>query len=108
MQSKIIGTLCRGSVTFAQKGLWGHPAGAPKSIFRIGFAGAPAAIVPASISRLTTELAPTTQRSPTSTPLVTAQLTPNQQLEPISTGPFELNPCQVIGFSGSSKRCSAS
>src|ERR1700749_250282 len=49
-------------------------------------------------SRLTTELAPTTTRSPTVTPLVTAQLTPNQQLAPISTGPFEVKPCQVIGI----------
>ena len=57
---------------------------------------------------MTTELAPITQRSPTVTPLVTAQLTPNQQLAPISTGPFEVKPCQVIGSSGSSKRCSAS
>ena len=40
------------------------------------------------MSRVTTELAPITQRSPTLTPLVTAQLTPNQQLAPISTGPL--------------------
>jgi hypothetical protein len=53
---------------------------------------------------LTTELAPTTQRSPTVTPVVTAQLTPNQQLAPISTGPFEVKPCSVIGRSRSSKR----
>ena len=65
-----------------------HPPGAAKSILRIGFAGAPAAIVPASRSRVTTELAPITQRSPTLTPLVTAQLTPNQQLAPIFTGPL--------------------
>jgi hypothetical protein len=34
--------------------------------------GAPAAIVPSSTSRVTTELAPITQRLPTLTPLVTA------------------------------------
>src|SRR4051794_26907804 len=56
----------------------------------------------------TTELAPITQRSPISTPLVTTQLAPNQQLEPIRTGPFEVKPCHVIGLSGSSKRCAAS
>ena len=56
--------------------------------------GAPAAIVRGGRSRLTTELAPITQRSPTVTPLVTAQLTPNQQLAPISTGPFEVKPCR--------------
>ena len=42
---------------------------------------------------MTTELAPITQRSPTVTPVVTTQLTPNQQLAPISTGPFEVKPC---------------
>ena len=57
---------------------------------------------------MTTELAPTTQRSPIVTPLVTTQLTPNQQLEPILTGPFELKPWWVIGVVGSSKRWSAS
>ncbi len=56
----------------------------------------------------TTELAPITQRSPTVTPVVTTQLAPNQQLAPISTGPFEVKPCSVIGFSGSSKRWLAS
>ena len=54
------------------------------------------------------ELPAGTRDKPDETPLATAQLTPNQQLEPISTGPFELKPCQVIGRSGSSKRCSAS
>ena len=71
-----------------------------KSIWRIGFAGAPAAIVAGGRSRVTTELAPITQRSPTLTPLVTTQLTPNQQLAPISTGPFEVKPCSVIGCLG--------
>ena len=71
-------------------------------------AGAPAAIVPGGRSLLTTELAPITQRSPTVTPLVIAQLIPNQQLEPIRTGPLLVNPCQVIGVSGSSKRWAAS
>ena len=54
------------------------------------------------------DVAPITLRSPTSTPLVTTQLAPNQQLAPIRTGPLELNPCQVIGVSGSSKRWAAS
>ena len=49
---------------------------------------------------MTTELAPTTQRSPIVTPLVTTQLTPNQQLAPIRTGPFEVKPCQVTGLLG--------
>ena len=43
---------------------------------------------PGGRSRVTTELAPITQRSPIVTPLVTTQLTPNQQLAPISTGPL--------------------
>src|SRR6266487_3301661 len=71
-------------------------------------AGTPAAIVPGGRSRVTTELAPITQRSPTVTPLVTTQLTPNQQLEPILTGPLVVNPCSVTGVSGSLKRCSES
>ncbi len=54
------------------------------------------------MSRVTTELAPITQRSPMLTPLATTQWTPNQQLEPISTGPLLVKPCQVIGRSGSS------
>src|SRR6187549_1026769 len=71
-------------------------------------AGAPAAIEPGGRSFVTTEFEPITQRSPIVTPLVTTQLTPNQQLEPIRTGPLLVKPCQVIGFSGSSKRWSAS
>src|SRR5581483_7518824 len=72
------------------------------SIARITRAGAPAAITPAGMSSVTTELAPITQRSPISTPPVTTQLTPNQQLSPILTGPRGTNPCQVSGSSGSS------
>ncbi len=63
---------------------------------------APAATVISGRSRLTTEFAPTTQRSPIRTPLVTTTPAASQQLEPISTGPFEVKPCQVIGSSGSS------
>ena len=68
-------------------------------VFRT-LAGAPAAIVLGARSRVTTELAPITQRSPTLTPLVTTQLTPNQQLAPISTGPLVVKPCQVTGARG--------
>ena len=71
------------------------------------FAGAPAATTPAGRSCVTTEFAPITQRSPISTPLVTTQFAPNQQLEPIRTGPFEVNPCHVIGCVGSSNRWAA-
>ena len=71
-------------------------------------AGAPAAIEWAGRSWVTTELAPITQRSPIVTPLVTAVPQPSQQLEPTLTGPLEVKPCQVIGLSGSSKRCAAS
>ena len=72
------------------------------SISRITLAGAPAAIVPGGRSWVTTEFAPTTQRSPIVTPPVTTQLTPNQQLEPIRTGPRGTKPCHVTGTSGSS------
>ena len=78
------------------------------SISLITFVGIPAAITRGGRSSVTTELAPITQRSPIFTPLVTTQLAPNQQLDPIRTGPFEVNPCQVIGWSGSSKRWAAS
>src|SRR5438034_1651021 len=71
-------------------------------------AGAPAAIVRGGRSLVTTELAPTTQRSPTVTPVVTTQFTPNQQFEPIRVGPLDVKPCQVTGVSGSSKRCDES
>src|SRR4051794_20087529 len=60
------------------------------------------------MSLVTTELAPITQRSPIVTPLVTTQLAPNQQLSPIRVGPLVVNPCQVTGLSGSSKRCEPS
>ena len=39
------------------------------------------------MSRVTTEFAPITARSPIVTPPVTTQLTPNQQFDPIETGP---------------------
>ena len=78
------------------------------SISRITFAGAPAAITPAGRSRVTTEFAPTTVRSPIVTPPVTTQFVPNQQLSPIFTGPLGVIPCHVMGMSGSSKRWSAS
>src|SRR5262249_12610554 len=73
-----------------------------KSISLITLAGTPAAITPAGMSRVTTELAPITARSPISTPPVTTQFTPNQQLEPIRTGPCGSKPCQVTGLVGSS------
>ena len=38
------------------------------------------------------------------TPLVTTTFAPSQQLSPMRVGPLLSNPCQVIGFSGSSKR----
>jgi hypothetical protein len=65
-------------------------------------AGAPAAIVPAGTSLVTTLFAPITQRSPIVTPVLTTQLAPNQQFEPMLVGPFDVNPCQVTGLSGSS------
>src|SRR3954463_12675401 len=74
----------------------------PKSISRITFAGAPAAITPGGRSRVTTEFAPTTQRSPIVTPLVITQPTPNQQFDPMCVGPFEVKPCQVTGIVRSS------
>src|ERR671923_402191 len=69
-----------------------------KSTSRITFAGTPAAITPAGMSRVTTEFEPITERSPISMPPVTTQLTPNQQLEPMRTGPCGLKPCQVTGL----------
>src|SRR3954451_8393717 len=74
----------------------------PKSISRMTFAGAPAAITPGGRSRVTTEFAPTTQRSPMVTPLVTTQPTPTQQFEPIRVGPLDVKPCQVTGIVRSS------
>ena len=52
------------------------------------------------MSRVTTLLAPITQRSPIVTPLVTTTLAPSQQLSPIRVGPLLVKPCQVIGRSG--------
>src|SRR3954449_6953172 len=78
------------------------------SISLMTFAGDPAAIVCAGRSRVTTELAPMTQRSPIVTPVVTTTFAPNQQLSPIRVGPFVVNPCHGTGLSGSSKRCDAS
>ena len=42
------------------------------------------------------------------TPLVTTTFAPSQQLSPMRVGPLLSKPCQVIGFSGSSKRWLAS
>ncbi len=72
-------------------------------ISRSTLAGAPAAIVPAGRSVVTTLFAPTTQRSPIVTPLVTTTFAPSQTLSPSRVGPFELKPCHVTGFVGSSK-----
>src|SRR6185437_1194373 len=85
-----------------------HPIAQPLSILRRTRAGAPAAIENGSRSSVTTLLAPITQRSPTRTPLVTTTFAPSQQLSPMRVGPLLSNPCQVIGFSGSSKRWLAS
>ena len=57
---------------------------------------------------MTTLLAPITQRSPIATPLVTTTLAPHQTLSPMRVGPLLVNPCQVTGRSGSSKRWLAS
>ena len=46
-------------------------------------------MLPAGRSLVTTEFAPTTQRSPIVTPLVTTTFAPNQQLSPIRVGPFD-------------------
>src|SRR5687767_15822825 len=81
---------------------------APYSTRLITFAGAPAAIENGGMSSVTTEFAPITDRSPTVTPLVITTPAPHQTLSPIRVGPFEVNPCQVIGLSGSSKRWFAS
>ena len=53
---------------------------------------------------VTTLLAPITHRSPMVTPLVTTTFAPHQTLSPMRVGPLLVNPCQVIGLSGSSKR----
>ncbi len=57
---------------------------------------------------MTTLFAPTTQRSPIVTPLVTTTFAPSQTLSPIRVGPLESKPCQGTGRSGSSKRWLAS
>ena len=51
-------------------------------------AGAPAAIESGGRSRVTTEFAPITQRSPTVTPLVMTTFAPHQTLSPIRVGPL--------------------
>src|SRR4029079_18552904 len=90
-----------------------RPAPAPRVPWAAGYAysivlstaaGAPAAIEKGGRSRVTTELAPITQRSPTLTPLVITTLAPHQTLSLIRVGPFVLNPCHGTGRSGSSKR----
>ena len=67
-------------------------------------AGAPTAIEYGGRSRLTTELAPITQRSPTVTPLVMTTLVPHHTLSPTRVGPLLRNPCHGTGRSGSSMR----
>lgn len=63
-----------------------------RGISRISLAGAPATIEKAGTSETTTLLAPTTQRSPMVTPLVTVTLAPSQQFGPILVGPLVVNP----------------
>ena len=58
----------------------------------ITFAGAPATTEKAGTSLTTTLPAPTTQRSPMVTPLVTVTFAPSQQLGPIRVGPLPVNP----------------
>src|SRR3954462_12794300 len=70
-------------------------------------AGEPAAIVLGGKSLVTTEFAPTTQRSPIVTPLVTTTFAPNQQLSPMRVGPLDVKPCHVTGRLRSSNRCAA-
>jgi hypothetical protein len=68
------------------------------------FAGTPAAIEYGGMSFVTTELAPMTERRPIVTPLVTTTWAPHHTLSPIRVGPLLVNPCQVTGIVGSSKR----
>src|SRR5918994_1639375 len=75
---------------------------------RSTFAGAPAAMEYGGMSWVTTLFAPITLRSPTVTPLVTTTFAPHQTLSPMRVGPLLVNPCHVIGLSGSSKRWLAS
>ena len=56
---------------------------------------------------MTTLFAPITHRSPIVTPLVTTTLAPHQTLSPMRVGPLVVKPCQVTGWSGSSKRWDA-
>ena len=56
------------------------------------------------MSWVTTLFAPITLRSPIVTPLVTTTFAPHQTLSPMRVGPLLVNPCHVIGLSGSSKR----
>ena len=67
-------------------------------------AGAPAAIENGGTSRVTTLFAPITARSPIVTPPVTTTFAPHQTLSPTRVGPFDTNPCQGTGRTGSSKR----
>jgi hypothetical protein len=71
-------------------------------------AGAPASIENGGRSRVTTEFAPMTQRSPTLTPLVITTFAPHQTFEPIRVGPLLVKPCHGTGRPGSSKRWFAS
>src|SRR4051794_38853202 len=56
------------------------------------------------MSVVTTLLAPITERSRIVTPLATTTFAPHQTLSPMRVGPFDVNPCQVTGRPGSSKR----
>ena len=57
------------------------------------------------MSVVTTEFAPITHRSPIVTPVVITTLAPHQHVVADRVGPLVVKPCQVIGLSGSSKRC---
>src|SRR4051812_11012470 len=82
----------------------GHAAGATRCTARTTRAGDPAAIENGGRSRVTTELAPITQRSPIVTPLVTTTFAPHHTLAPMRVGPLVVKPCHGTGLSGSSKR----
>src|SRR4051812_2073080 len=82
----------------------GHAAGAIRSTERSTRAGDPAAMENGGRSRVTTEFAPITQRSPIVTPLVTTTCAPHHTLSAIRVGPLVLKPCQGTGLWGSSKR----
>ena len=72
----------------AAVGAWSSSAPGRKSIARRTRAGAPAAIVPGGRSVVTTLLAPTTQRSPIVTPLVTTTWAPQPDVVPHARRPL--------------------